>query len=63
MVTITRASYWPAKFSRLRIDRAGGDPAPHKPLLLLVLCDLVEKESLPHGGLPLWPELAFRCYA
>jgi hypothetical protein len=41
---MTRPDYWLTKFSELRIDRARGDPAPHKPLLLLVLCDLVEKE-------------------
>ena len=62
MVTITRASHWLAKLSKLRVDRARGDAAPHKPLLLLVLCDLVEKASLPHDVLPLSPELAFRFY-
>ncbi len=59
---MTRPDYWLTKFSKLRIDRARGDPAPHKPLLLLVLCDLVEKASLPHDVLPLSPELAFRLY-
>jgi putative restriction endonuclease len=44
MVTITRADYWLAELSKLRVDQARGDPAPHKPLLLLVSCDLVEKE-------------------
>jgi putative restriction endonuclease len=62
MLTITRASYWLAKLLKLRVDRARGDPALHKPLLLLVLCDLVEKESLSHGVLSLSPELAFRFY-
>jgi len=62
MVTITRASCWLAKFSKLRIDRARGDPAPDKPLLLLVLCDLVENASLSHDTLALTPELAFRFY-
>ena len=59
---MNRADYWLAKFSKLRVDQARGDPAPHKPLLLLVLCDLVEKASLPHDVLPLSPELAFRFY-
>jgi hypothetical protein len=59
---MTRPDYGLAKFSKLRIDRARDGPAPHKPLLLLVLCDLVEKESLSHGVLPLSPELAFRFY-
>ena len=57
---MTRADYWLTKFSKLRIDRARGDPAPHKPLLRLALCDLAEQGALPHGALPLSPELAFR---
>jgi hypothetical protein len=59
---MTRADYWLTKFSNIRVDRARGDPAPHKPLLLLVLCDLVEQASLSHVTLPLTPELAFRFY-
>ena len=59
---MSRSDYWLAKFSKLRVDRARGGPAPHKPLLLLVLCDLAEKKSLSHGVLPLSPELAFRFY-
>ena len=59
---MSRAAYWLTKFSKLRIDRARGDPAPHKPLLLLVLCDLAEKASFSHDTLPLTPELAFRFY-
>ena len=57
-----RPDYWLRKFSELRIDRARGDPAPHEPLLLLALCDLAEQGALPHGALPLSPELAFRFY-
>jgi putative restriction endonuclease len=59
---MNRPDYWLAKFSKLRVDRARGDPAPHKQLLLLVLCDLVEKENLRNAVLPLSPELAFRFY-
>ena len=59
---MTRPDYWLAKFSKLRIDRARGDPAPHKPLLLLVLCDLIEKGTIPRDTLALTPELAFRFY-
>ena len=59
---MNRADHWLTKFSNLRIDRARGDPAPHKPLLLLVLCDLVETGNLPRDTLPLTPELAFRFY-
>jgi len=56
---MNRADYWLAKFSKLRRDRARGDPAPHKPLLLLVACDLAEQGAL-NRVLPLSPELAFR---
>jgi hypothetical protein len=59
---MNRPDYWLGKFSKLRIDRARGDPAPHKPLLLLALCDLAEQGALPHGAWPLSPELAFRFY-
>jgi putative restriction endonuclease len=33
--------------ARLKVDRASGDPAPHKPLLLLVVLDLAEQGLLP----------------
>jgi putative restriction endonuclease len=61
MVTITRDSYWLVKLSKLRVDRARGDPAPHKPLLRLAICDLAEQGDLPEV-VPLSPELAFRFY-
>ena len=51
---------WLAKLARLNVDRAKGNPAPHKPLLLLVLMELAEQGLLPHGTLPLTPEIAFR---
>ena len=59
--TVSRSDYWLAKFSKLRVDRARGDPAPHKPLLLLALCDLAESGDL-RDVLPLSPEFAFRFY-
>jgi putative restriction endonuclease len=59
---MNRSDYWLAKFSNLRVDRARGDPAPHKPLLLLVMCDLAESGGL-RRVLPLSPELAFRFYS
>src|SRR5260370_39779004 len=59
---MNRPDYWLTKFSKLRVDRARGDPAPHKPLLLLVVCDLAETTNLSHDTLPLTPELAFRFY-
>lgn len=51
---------WLDKLSKLRVDRASGDPAPHKPLLLLVVLDLAEEGLLPPKMLPLTPELASR---
>jgi putative restriction endonuclease len=51
---------WLAKLSKLHVDRSKPDPAPHKPLLLLVLLDLAEQGQLREGELPLTPELAFR---
>ena len=59
--TVSRSDYWLAKFSKLRVDRGRGDPAPHKPLLLLALCDLAESGDL-RNVLPLSPEFAFRFY-
>ena len=56
---MTRPDYWLAKFSKLRVDRARGDPAPHKPLLLLVMCDFAESGDL-REVVSLSPELAFR---
>lgn len=51
---------WLARFSKLRVDRAKGHPAPHKPLLLLsILSGMDDGESLP-PVVPLRPELAFR---
>jgi putative restriction endonuclease len=51
---------WLARLAKLKVDRARGDPAPHKPLLLLVILDLAEIGQLPLMPLPLTPELAFR---
>jgi len=34
------------KFRKLRIDRARGNPAPHKPLLLLAVIDLIEQGAI-----------------
>jgi putative restriction endonuclease len=51
---------WMDKISKLRVDRARGDPAPHKPLLLLIIFDLAQEGILPPKILPLTPELASR---
>lgn len=42
----------------LRVDHSTGDPAPHKPLLLLTVLDLAERYELSEV-LELTPELAF----
>ncbi len=51
---------WLARLGKLRVDVARGDPAPHKPLLLLVVMELAEQGLLPEMVLPLTPELAFQ---
>jgi putative restriction endonuclease len=51
---------WLAKLAKLRVDPHTGDPAPHKPLLLLVVLELADQGLLPKQVLPLTPELAFR---
>ena len=38
--------YWLHKLATLRIDRARGNPAPHKPLLLLVILEMAEKGEI-----------------
>jgi putative restriction endonuclease len=53
---------WLAKLARLRVDRARGNPAPHKPLLLLTVLELAERGELPADILPLTAELAFRFF-
>ncbi len=51
--------HWLARLAKLRID-VRGNPAPHKPLLLLVVIELAEQGLLPKGTIALTPELAFR---
>src|SRR3954447_23312610 len=51
---------WLGRFAKLKGDRAKGDPAPPKPLLLLVVLELAEQGQLPGEVLSLTPELAFR---
>jgi putative restriction endonuclease len=54
------AAKWLAKLAKLNVYRAKGGPAPHKPLLLLVIFELAEQGLLPTSKLRLTPELAFR---
>jgi hypothetical protein len=34
---------WVGKLAALKVDKARGDPAPHKPLLLLVVLEVAEQ--------------------
>ena len=53
-------SYWLHKLATLKVDRARGDPAPHKPLLLLAVLEMAERGEVTGPELPLSPDLAFR---
>ena len=53
-------NYWLQKLATLRIDRARGNPAPHKPLLLLVIMEMVEKGEIESAEVTLSPDIAFR---
>jgi putative restriction endonuclease len=48
------------RFARLKTDRARGDPAPHKPLLLLAVMDLIESGRIPSAVFPLSAELTYQ---
>ena len=52
--------YWLHKLATLRIDRARGNPAPHKPLLLLVILEMAERGEISTREIELSPDLAFR---
>jgi len=52
--------YWLHKLANLRLSLSGGDPAPHKPLLLLVILEMAEKGEITSRNLRLSPDLAFR---
>ena len=53
---------WLATLGKLRIDRKG-NPAPHKPLLLLTVIEMVEKGIITEPQLPYSGELTFRFLA
>lgn len=48
---------WVGKLRHLRVDRSHGTPAPHKPLLLLSVIDLVEDGLITRPLVELSPEL------
>jgi putative restriction endonuclease len=52
--------HWLTTLANLHVYRAKHGPAPHKPLLLLVILELTEQGQLPPELLPLTPELAFK---
>ena len=54
------SDYWLSKCKHLRVDRSTGDAAPHKPILLLVLFDLIEAGEITGEMVELTPEIAFR---
>jgi len=51
---------WLNRLTKLRVDRASKNPAPHKPLLLLAILDQIEEGSITSTAVRLTPELAFR---
>ncbi|MGA2705544.1 MAG: HNH endonuclease [Isosphaeraceae bacterium] len=57
---VSAAEDWYGRICRLKVDRARPEPAPHKPLLLLVFFDMLETGQLSDGMLELTPSLAFR---
>jgi putative restriction endonuclease len=59
---MSKAEQFLGKLPKLIVDRARGDLAPHKPLLLLVLLELAEQGGLQVPELNLTPELAFRFF-
>jgi putative restriction endonuclease len=56
----TSSAEWYARLAKLRVDRARGQCAPHKPLLLLVLCDIVEQGLTAAPTIELTAEIASR---
>lgn len=52
--------YWLHKLATLRIDRARGNPAPHKPILLLVVIEMAERGEIKDRDIVLSPDIAFR---
>src|SRR6266481_1515435 len=57
---VATPAQWLGKLTNLKVDKARGDPAPHKPLLLLVVLELGEQTQSFGDILALTPELAFR---
>ncbi len=58
-VKSSEAVRWLERLSSLKYDQVRGI-APHKPLLMLVVCDLIEQGKLIGGLLHRTGDLAFR---
>jgi putative restriction endonuclease len=50
-------TFYSNKFGKLRIDRARGNPAPHKPLLLLAVIDLIEQGAILENKIEPSPQI------
>ena len=49
--------YYLRKFDQLRIDRSHGRPAPHKPILLLSIIEMIERDVIRENEIELTPEM------
>lgn len=56
-MSATNLNYYASKFTKLRVDRAHGSIAPHKPILLLAVIELIEQSLLRHNQIPISAEL------
>jgi putative restriction endonuclease len=48
------------KFSKLRVDRSKGEPAPHKAILLLSIIDSIQHQEITENKIYISPELVAR---
>lgn len=49
--------YYASKFTKLRVDKARGTAAPHKPILLLTVIELISQGKIARNQIFLSPEL------
>lgn len=56
-MVVKNLNYYANKFTKLRVDRAHGAVAPHKPILLLSVIELIEQDLLRANQIPLSAEL------
>jgi putative restriction endonuclease len=60
MLGAMRQDHWLHKLATLQVDRARGDPAPHKPFLLLVVLEMADRGEITGAALTMSPDLAYR---